>query len=99
MSTQAVMNTQVNASRTDTALAHVLAVDDDPILRQAIADYMGQHEFRVTAVADGRAMQAVLAGGVGDLVVLDLQLQAPGGMGLSGPPREKTAIPLIQVNG
>src|ERR1700704_2535352 len=53
MSPQAAMNTQVHAPRTDTALAHVLAIDDDPILREAIVDYLGQYEFRVTAVADG----------------------------------------------
>src|SRR2546426_12193055 len=89
------MNTQVHAPRTDTALAHVLAIDDDPILRQAITDYLGQHEFRVTAVADGRAMQAVLADEVGDLVVLDLKLQAEGGMAPARRLRAESAIPVI----
>src|ERR1700682_4184806 len=98
MSTQAVMNTQVHAPRTDTALAHVLAIDDDPILRQAIADYLGQHEFRVTAVADGRAMQAVLAGEVVDLVVLDLKLQTEDGMALARGLREESSIPMIMLN-
>src|SRR5258708_25404513 len=95
MSTQAVMNTQVHAPRTDTALAHVLAVDDDPILRQAIADYLGQHEFRVTAVADGRAMQAVLAAEVLDLLVLDLKLQAEDGRTLAPRPPAESAVPII----
>src|ERR1700682_5437338 len=99
MSTQAVMNTQVHAPRTDTALAHVLAVDDDPILRQAIADYLGQHEFRVTAVADGRAMQAGLAGGGVEPVVLDLKLQTEDGMALARGLREESAIPIIMLTG
>src|ERR1700682_4562350 len=99
MSTQAVMNTQVHAPRTDTTLAHVLAIDDDPILRQAIADYLGQHEFRVTAVADGRAMQAVLAGEVVDLVVLDLKLQTEDGMALARGLREESSIPIIMLTG
>jgi DNA-binding response OmpR family regulator len=47
------MNLQVRAPTT--ALAHVLAVDDDPIIRDAIADYLGQYEFRVTA-EDGMAL-------------------------------------------
>ena len=93
------MNTQVHAPRTDTALAHVLAIDDDPIIRAAIADYLGQHEFRVTAVADGRAMQAVLAGEVVDLVVLDLKLQAEDGMALARRLREESAIPIIMLTG
>src|SRR5258706_3802446 len=99
MSTQAVMNTQVHAPRTGTALAHVLAIDDDPILREAVADYLGQHEFRVTAVADGRAMQAVLAAEVVDLIVLDLKLQAEDGMALARRLREESAIPIIMLTG
>ncbi|HWZ72459.1 MAG TPA: response regulator [Casimicrobiaceae bacterium] len=99
MSTQAVMNTQVHAPRTDTALAHVLAIDDDPIIREAIADYLAQHEFRVTAVADGRSMQAVLADEVVDLVVLDLKLQAEDGMALARRLREESAIPIIMLTG
>src|ERR1700730_15981734 len=99
MSTQTVINTQGHAPRTDTALAHVLAIDDDPIIREAIADYLGQHEFRVTAVADGRAMQAVLADEVVDLMVLDLKLQAEDGMALARRLREESAIPIIMLTG
>src|SRR5882724_13240093 len=99
MDLQADMNTQAHAARTGTSLAHVLAIDDDPILRQAITDYLGQHEFRVTAVADGRAMQAVLADEVVDLVVLDLKLQAEDGMALARRLREESAIPIIMLTG
>src|SRR6202790_838571 len=99
MNIRAVMNTQAYAHRTHTAPAHVLAIDDDPILREAVADYLGQHEFRVTAVADGRAMQAVLASEVVDLVVLDLKLQAEDGMALARRLREESAIPIIMLTG
>jgi len=99
MSIQAAMNTQVHAPRTDTALAHVLAIDDDPILRQAITDYLSQHEFRVTAVADGGAMQTVLADEVVDLLVLDLKLQTEDGMALARRLREESAIPIIMLTG
>jgi two-component system, OmpR family, response regulator len=81
------------------ALAHVLAVDDDPIIREAIADYLGQYEFRVTAVADGGAMQAVLADQVVDLVVLDLKLLAEDGMALARRLRDESAIPIIMLTG
>ena len=99
MDSQADMNTQAHAPRTGTAPAHVLAIDDDPILREAVADYLGQHEFRVTAVADGRAMQAVLAGEVVDLVVLDLKLQTEDGMALARRLREESTIPIIMLTG
>jgi DNA-binding response OmpR family regulator len=89
----------MQAHASATASAHVLAVDDDPVIREAIADYLGQHDFRVTAVADGRAMQAVLAGEVVDLLVLDLKLQAEDGMALARRVRDESAIPIIMLTG
>src|SRR5882762_9018222 len=97
MSTEAVMSIQTHAL--PSALAHVLAVDDDPIIREAIADYLSQHEFRVTAVADGGAMQAVLAREVVDLVVLDLKLMAEDGMTLARRLRDQSAIPIVMLTG
>ncbi len=81
------------------AAPHVLAVDDDPTIRQLIGDYLGQNEFRVTAVPDGRSMQAVLASQVVDLVVLDLRLQAEDGMALARRLRDESAIPIIMLTG
>jgi two-component system, OmpR family, response regulator len=81
------------------ALPHVLAVDDDPTIRGLISDYLGQNDLRVTAVADGRAMQAVLADQVVDLVVLDLKLQAEDGMSLARRLRDESAIPIIMLTG
>jgi DNA-binding response OmpR family regulator len=81
------------------ALPHVLAVDDDPTMRALIADYLGQNELRVTAVADGRAMREVLEHEVVDLVVLDLRLQAEDGMSLARRLRDESAIPIIMLTG
>jgi len=92
------MSSQTQASPL-AALPHVLAVDDDATMRQLITDYLGQNELRVTAVADGRAMQAVLAEQVVDLVVLDLRLQAEDGMALARRLRDESAIPIIMLTG
>src|SRR5712675_916880 len=97
MSVQAVMNRQLHAPTS--AQPHVLAVDDDPVIREAISDYLGQYDFRVTAVADGRAMQAVLAHDVVGLVVLDLKLRDEDGMALASRLREDSAIPIIMLTG
>ena len=78
---------------------HVLAVDDDPTIRSLVADYLGQNDFRVTAVADGRSMSEVLEREVVDLVVLDLRLQAEDGMGLARRLRDESAIPIIMLTG
>jgi two-component system, OmpR family, response regulator len=81
------------------SLPHVLAVDDDPVIRELIVEYLGQNAFRVTAVADGQAMRAVLAEQVVDLIVLDLRLQTEDGMVLARNLRDESAIPIIMLTG
>jgi two-component system, OmpR family, response regulator len=97
VSSQVTVNTQPPSPQT--ALPHVLAVDDDPTIRQLISDYLGQNELRVTAVADGRSMQEVLAESVVDLVVLDLKLQSEDGMSLARRLRDESSIPIIMLTG
>jgi two-component system OmpR family response regulator len=81
------------------ACPHVLAVDDDPLMRTAIGEYLEGHDMRVTTVADGSAMQAVLAEEVVDLVVLDLKLQVEDGMALARRLRDQSAIPIVILTG
>jgi two-component system OmpR family response regulator len=97
MSVQAIMNRQLDAPTK--VRSHVLAVDDDPVIREAISDYLGQYGFRVTTVADGPAMHAVLARDVVDLLVLDLTLREEDGMELASGLREESAIPIIMLTG
>src|SRR5262249_17157842 len=76
---------------------HVLVVDDDPTIREAIVEYLGGHQVRVTAVGDGGAMQAVLARDAVDLLILDLKLRAEDGMALARRVRDESAIPIIML--
>jgi two-component system, OmpR family, response regulator len=99
MSVQPFRHMQFPTPQSPATAAHVLAIDDDSVLRQAIAEYLGKYEFRVTAVPDGRAMRAVLAHGVVDLVVLDLKLQAEDGMALARELRDESAIPIVMLTG
>jgi len=80
-------------------MTHVVVVDDDPIIRSAVSDYLGTHQFRVTAVADGEAMLAAIADDVVDLVVLDVRLGREDGMALTRRLREESAIPIIMLTG
>src|SRR6267142_1560829 len=97
------MNPQAmsNDSRTSAyaALPHVLVVDDDPTIRDLVSDYLGQHELRVSAVADGHAMQVLLGAEVVDLIVLDLKLKGEDGMGLARRLRDESAIPIVMLTG
>ena len=82
-----------------TIAAHVLAVDDDPSLRQMIIDYLGDNDMRVTAVATGREMDEVLARESIDLLVLDLRLPGEDGMQIARRLREGSDLPIIILTG
>jgi DNA-binding response OmpR family regulator len=81
------------------ALPHVLVVDDDPTIRELVADYLEANDIRVSAVADGPAMQVALQKEVVDLVVLDLKLKGEDGMALARKLRDESAIPIVMLTG
>jgi DNA-binding response OmpR family regulator len=80
--------------------AHILAVDDDPSVRQMIADYLGDNDIRVTALASGRQIPEVMARDTIDLVVLDLRMPGEDGMEIARKLREEAAgLPIIMLTG
>jgi len=82
------------------SLPHVLVVDDDPAIRELVSDYLSGNELRVTTAADGKAMQAVLADQVVDLVVLDLKLRGgEDGMAIARRMRDESQIPIVMLTG
>jgi two-component system, OmpR family, response regulator len=78
---------------------HVLAIDDDPAMRQLIADYLGENELRVTAVATGAEMTHALSEHAIDVIVLDLRLAGEDGMELARKVRAESTVPIIIVTG
>jgi len=82
-----------------TAQTHILAIDDDPAMRKLVADYLGENNLRVTAVATGAEMAQALDQHAIDLVVLDLRLAAEDGMQLARKLREQSTVPIIIVTG
>ncbi|MGH8490284.1 MAG: winged helix-turn-helix domain-containing protein [Gammaproteobacteria bacterium] len=62
---------------------HILGVDDDPAIRQLIADYLTENGFKVSTAADGKAMRQRLTQTPVDLVVLDIRLGQEDGMMLA----------------
>jgi DNA-binding response OmpR family regulator len=78
---------------------HILVVDDDLAIRELLSAYLGQNDLRVTTVADGAAMRALLGKQVIDLVVLDLKLGAESGLDLARRLREQSAIPIVMLSG
>src|SRR6266851_5753912 len=59
----------------------VLVVDDDPVMKEMVVNYLEQHNMRATAASGGREMAERLAENEPDLVILDLRLDQEDGLG------------------
>jgi len=83
-----------------TVAAHVLAVDDDPSVRQMIVDYLGDNDIRVTALSSGKQIPEIMARETIDLLVLDIRLPGEDGLQIARQLREESAgLPIIMLTG
>jgi two-component system OmpR family response regulator len=85
--------------QTQPSPVHVLAIDDDPLMRQLISDYLEDNEIRVTALADGRGVEALIESESVDLVLIDLRLPGDDGMHITRRLREDFDLPIIMLTG
>jgi two-component system, OmpR family, response regulator len=82
----------LDLSRTSGASAHILMVDDDPGIRDVVAEFLTRHGYTVDTAADAAAMERALERGDVDLMVLDIMLPGEDGLSIcrrlagSGPP-------------
>ncbi len=76
---------------------HILVVDDDREIRDLVARYLRQHEYRVRSAADGVQMRRELADWAFDLVILDLMLPGEDGLSLCRRLRVDSNIPVIML--
>jgi len=79
--------------------AHVLVVDDDPSVRKMITDYLGDNDVRVTALAGGHEISAVMKRETIDLLVLDLRMPGEDGMQIAQKLRQDSQLPIIMLTG
>ncbi len=78
---------------------HILAIDDDPSIREAIADYLADNDLRVTTLASCRELAEVMARETIDLLLLDLRLPGEDAMGIARKLREESTLPIIILTG
>jgi two-component system OmpR family response regulator len=76
---------------------HLLIVDDDREIRGLLAQYLEKHEFRATAVPDGKEMRRVMERSHVDLLVLDLMLPGEDGLSLCRELRTRSQVPIIML--
>ena len=76
---------------------HILVVDDDRELRGLLAEYLQKQGYRVTAVADGKAMRTAVGASRPDVIVLDVMLPGEDGFSLCRDLRARSNIPIIML--
>jgi two-component system, OmpR family, response regulator len=76
---------------------HALIVDDDAELRTLLAEYLGNHGFRVSAARDGREMRLLMETVRPDLVVLDIMLPGEDGLSICRRLRARGGLPILML--
>lgn len=78
---------------------HLLVVDDEPDIREAIETYFSAQEFRVHSAANGDELRAVLVDHPVSVVILDLRMPGEDGFSLCRWLREHHNLGIIMLTG
>ena len=76
---------------------HILVVDDDAEIRALLREYLQKQGYRVTAVADGKALRSTIETSRPDVIVLDLMMPGEDGLSLCRGLRAHSDIPIIML--
>ena len=78
----------------------ILAIDDEPIIRDSIASYLEDSGFKVLQAGDGKQGLALFREQTPDLILLDLRMPEMDGLAfLETLQQEASDIPVIVVSG
>jgi two-component system OmpR family response regulator len=77
--------------------ASILIVEDDPAVREMIAEYLEGHGYAVAQAESGAAMRRALEAQVPDVVLLDVNLGGEDGLSLARYLREHHDLGIIMV--
>ena len=83
------------ADRNNGRVTCVLVVDDEPIVRDVVARYLGRDGYTVLEAGDGNAARALLEREQPELVVLDVMLPGSDGLELMRWIRARSDLPVI----
>jgi two-component system phosphate regulon response regulator OmpR len=77
----------------------ILIVEDDPSLREMVAEYLGTHGYDVVKADRGTAMRDAVEVSLPDVVLLDVNLPGEDGFTLARFLRERFDVGIIMVTG
>ncbi len=73
----------------------IIIVDDNPAIREALAEYLLDCGFSVRTAGDGDALDLLLQAGTADALVLDVNLPHENGYAIAS--RVRQALPAIGI--
>jgi DNA-binding response OmpR family regulator len=91
------MTTAAAPTMHNRAMATVLVVDDEPIVREVVVRYLRREGFRTLEAGDGDNARRILERETPSLVVLDLMLPGTDGIALCRWIRERSDLPVIML--
>ena len=77
----------------------ILIVEDDPSVREMLAEYLIEHGYEVGQVDRGTAMRDAIEQNLPDVVLLDINLPGEDGLTLARFVRERFDVGIIMVTG
>ena len=77
----------------------VLIVEDDPAIREMVAEYLGAQGYDVQQAESGTDMREAIERNLPDLVLLDVRLPGEDGLSLARYLRERYDVGIIMVTG
>jgi DNA-binding response OmpR family regulator len=77
--------------------SRIAVVDDDPLLRDLVSEYLGSQGFEVLALEGGAALRALFAAQPPDCVILDLVMPGEDGLSVLRWLRGGSDVPVIML--
>lgn len=78
---------------------HIVVVDDDPEILDAVGEYLELRRFRVSLASDGNEMQEIMRRDPADLILLDVGLPGTDGIQLAQQIKSEFQCGIIMVTG
>ncbi|MBE0488381.1 MAG: response regulator [Halomonas sp.] len=80
-----------------TTPATLIVVDDDPEIRELLADYLGRHGYRALVAEDAEVLRRLLDHETPDLLIVDIMLPGDDGFTICREVRRRSEVPIIML--
>ncbi len=77
--------------------SHIVVVDDEADLREAVGDYLRAHSFAVSTADGGAALREIMARRPVDLVILDVRMPGEDGISIARDLRSRGPVAIVML--